>query len=158
MTPRILLAAALLAATPALLAQTTYRWVDERGVVHYSDQPPPQHIRELDQRSFVPGRADPSLPYTVRKAMADFPVTLFTSEQCGEPCARARTWLNEHGVPFNERPMKDDNDLAAYRQAFEQPEEVPALLVGRQPFKGFQAAGWQRLIDDAGYPPPLSAR
>src|SRR5690606_16178480 len=49
MIRHFLLAAALLATTPALLAQTTYRWVDERGIVHYSDQPPPAHVRNVDR-------------------------------------------------------------------------------------------------------------
>lgn len=39
---RILLFAALLAAGGPLAAQdTAYRWVDEDGVTHFSDQPPP---------------------------------------------------------------------------------------------------------------------
>lgn len=155
MIRHFLLAAALLATTPALLAQTTYRWVDERGIVHYSDQPPPAHVRNVDRRRFVPGQADPSLPYGVRKAMVDFPVTLFTTESCGAPCDRAKTWLNDRGVPFAERVVKDDTDLTAYRQTFGEPDEVPALLVGRQTLKGFEADGWRKLIDDAGYPPPL---
>jgi hypothetical protein len=42
---RLLIAlAALLAVTPAS-AQKLYKWVDQAGKVHYSDQPPPQDAR-----------------------------------------------------------------------------------------------------------------
>jgi hypothetical protein len=42
---RLLIAlAALLAVTPAS-AQKLYKWVDQAGKVHYSDQPPPQNAR-----------------------------------------------------------------------------------------------------------------
>lgn len=41
----------LLLAAPLALAQTVYRWVDENGVVHYSDQPHPSaekiHVKTI---------------------------------------------------------------------------------------------------------------
>ncbi len=149
---RALLAAALLAAAPLLGAQTTYRWVDERGVVHYADQPPPAGARQVDERRFVPGSATPLPSYTTTVAMENFPVTLYVSENCGNPCAIAKAYLDRRGVPYTERVLQQEDDLADYRAALGTPEEVPAITVGRFPYKGFLESAWQRLLDDAGYP------
>ena len=36
------------ALSPALANAKTYRWVDANGVVHYSDQPPPESTPARD--------------------------------------------------------------------------------------------------------------
>ncbi|PTD97216.1 glutaredoxin family protein [Pseudothauera lacus] len=156
---RLLLLTALLTATPALLAQgTTYRWVDEQGRVHYSDQPPPQQVRQVEERRFVPRSADQVPAYTVSVAADTYPVTLYVSETCGDPCQRAKAYLDGRGVPYTERVLRNEEDVAAYRAALGEPEEIPAITVGHLPFKGFLESSWARLLDDAGYPrsaPPM---
>lgn len=144
----------LLALPLAAAAQdkTTYRWVDERGQVHYSDLPPPSAVRELDEKRFAAPPPDPTLSYTLRKLAADFPVTLYTSGDCGELCTSARTLLQNRGVPFTETVIATDADLVVYRQRFGAPETVPTLSVGTVPHKGFEAATWNGLLDQVGYP------
>ena len=39
--PRLLAAAALLSLIPAIAMGEVYKWIDEDGVTHYSQQPPP---------------------------------------------------------------------------------------------------------------------
>lgn len=153
MKPALLLAAALLVAAQGAQAQgTAYRWVDDQGQVHYSDQPPPSSVRQTERRDFTPGQVDASLPYEVRVAAENFPVTLYVSEDCGNPCALARALLDRRGVPYTERDLRTPEDVAAYRTALGEPVEVPAMRMGRYPFKGYQESGWNRLLDDGGYP------
>ncbi|THF64404.1 DUF4124 domain-containing protein [Pseudothauera rhizosphaerae] len=150
---RMLLLAALLAAAPTLFAQdTTYRWVDDRGQINYSDLPPPAHVQEVERQRFKPGAADAALPYAVRKAAENFPVTLYVTEECGDPCDSARKLLDGRGVPYAENALDSETAHEAYRKAIGVPVEVPALLVGRFTRKGFLENDWQRLLDDAGYP------
>lgn len=143
---------ALIALSGTLAAQSTYRWVDEQGRVHYSDQPPPAQARQAQEVPATGTRPDPVPGYAVRKAAADFPVTLYTAESCTDPCAQARALFTERGVPFTEKPVRSQEDLAAYRRVFGEPDEVPAATIGRLPFRGFEAAAWQRALDQAGYP------
>jgi hypothetical protein len=90
--------------------------------------------------------------YAVRRAAADFPVTLYTAATCTTPCATARQFLAARGIPFAEKAVASDSDLAAYRQRFGAPDEVPALAVGELTTKGFEAGRWNGLLDQAGYP------
>jgi len=143
---------ALVAVSGTLAAQSAYRWVDEQGRVHYSDQPPPPRARQVEEKRLSAPRPDPTPAYTVSKAAADFPVTLYSAESCAELCARARALLAARGIPYIERIVKTEEDLAAYRQVFGQPDEVPAATVGRKPLRGFEAGAWNHLLDEAGYP------
>ena len=55
---RAAIAAALLLALPAA-AQSLYKWVDEKGVTHYTQEPPPNgNASKLDVK-VEPGRAAP---------------------------------------------------------------------------------------------------
>lgn len=136
----------------AVAAQTTYRWVDAQGQVHYSDQPPPQEIQELEARRFAAQPPTPTLSYTLRKLTADFPVTLYTAGDCGDLCASARSLLNSRGIPYTELPLANQADLAAYRERFGVPEQVPSLSVGSAQLKGFEPGAWNKLLSDVGYP------
>lgn len=153
---------ALLLALPLMAEaqeKTTYRWVDERGQVHYSDLPPPASIRNIEERRYAAPPPDPTLGYTLRKLTTDFPVTLYTSDNCGELCTNARALLQSRGIPFTETSIATEADLASYRQRFGAPETVPTLTVGTMPYKGFEAGAWNGLLDDAGYPKtPAPAR
>lgn len=155
---RRLLLISCLAAASAVQAEsdTTYRWEDQAGQVHYSDLPPPPDARNVQERhlgspNFV--EAD-TLPYALRKAAQDFPVTLYTSGNCGAPCQDARAYLQRRGVPYTDTPLDDsEGAAAAYRKAFATSDVfVPSLTVGTQPARGFQEDSWSRLLDSAGYP------
>jgi hypothetical protein len=142
----------LAALSASVIAQTTYRWVDDQGKVHFSDQPPPQKIKKVEERKYGADAADLTLSYTVRKAAADFPVTLYTAADCGEPCDSARQLLSARGVPFSEKLIKTEAEVTEYRKVFGGPDEVPAVTIGPFPRRGFEKGAWTRLLDDAGYP------
>lgn len=156
---RALALAAFAALSGSLAAQTAYRWVDEHGRVHYSDRPPPAQAREAQQVRVPAARPEPVPAYAVSKAAAAFPVTLYTAQECAEPCAQARALLAARGVPFVEKPIRSEEDLAEYRRVFGQHDAVPTATVGRLPLRGFEARSWQRALDEAGYPrTPLPPR
>jgi hypothetical protein len=114
----LLLAVAALAASAAFAApspgsgKTTYRWVDNQGVVHYGDQIPPEYAgkdREIMNPQGVPvghvdGEKSPDQLATEARARAaiikqkqhdTFLVTTYTSVKdieraCGPASARCR--------------------------------------------------------------------
>jgi glutaredoxin len=149
-----LLAALLLAGASQAWAQTLYRWTDGEGRVTYSDQLPPPDARNVQERQPGTGNyVDSNVSYALRKAVQDYPVTLYTGAQCQAECSSARTLLTRRGVPFSEISVRSDEDITRYRQIFGGEEIfVPALTVGSQKLKGYEQAAWQRLLDQARYP------
>lgn len=94
----ILLVLALLAASAAL-AQEAYRWVDEDGIVHYSDRP-----REGAERILLPAPNVASTRRVARPAAAsrndgaeEAPAVRYDSIQIVSPVAEETLW-NIEGV------------------------------------------------------------
>ncbi|WP_374482031.1 glutaredoxin family protein [Zoogloea sp.] len=153
MTARRLFGLLLLAAALPAAAQNAYRWVDEKGRVQYSDQPPPQSVKKFEERKLQANRANAQQQsYATRKAAADFPVTLYVGKDCGQACDSARTLLNKRGIPFSEALLQTEAEVAAFKSRFSKDPVAPSLLVGKTLESGFAEAGWNSLLSEAGYP------
>lgn len=142
----------LAAATAA--AQQLYRWTDEQGRVHITDTPPPPSAKGVQKKAYQSGGtstdAGPT-PYELSVAMKEYPVTLYTSPICKEPCAEARAALNRRGVPFKEVQVweaESNEELKKVSGA----NQVPTLVVGRSVHKGFDQSAYDALLDSARYP------
>ena len=164
MAMRVMLVAATLFAfaLAGAEAQQLYRWVDKDGVVHYTQQaPPPGAAKDVERRTISRSAAgSPSLPYATRLAAQNFPVTLFTSADCGAPCTDARDSLEKRGIPFDETVVGDEKSVEALKSIAGN-AQVPVLRVGKQVMLGFEPARWKSALDNAGYPasgPPTKAR
>lgn len=151
---RVIFVALALAASVAHAQQ--YRWVDDKGRVQYSDTPPPAGARSVQKQSAgtaapAPAENGGQVPFELQRAQKDFPVTLFTSPSCKEPCTLARDYLNKRGVPFAETQVWNEESLAQLKQ-LTGAEGVPALTVGRSSITGFETSRYDALLDSAGYP------
>jgi glutaredoxin len=91
-----------------------------------------------------------SVPLALQQPMRDFPVTLYSSSECAEPCALARAHLNKRGIPFTETPIRDGID--ELKRLAPGASQVPALRVGGQVLSGFEAQAYDGALDSAGYP------
>ena len=130
-----------------------YRWVDEKGNVHYTDQQPPPNAKKVEEKRFTESVvASDKLPYGVQQAVKKFPVTLYTGD-CGEVCRVAKEYLVKRGIPFTERlPGKNPADLEQFKKITKE-SFIPLLLVGQRPsLKGFNEDEWASALDQAGYP------
>jgi glutaredoxin len=148
------LAAAAAFAAGGAAAQQLYRWNDPQGGVHITDTPPPAEAKNVMRIGAAAGSGAPSVqePYELVVAQKEFPVTLYTAPQCGEPCAQARGALNRRGVPFNEVLVADAATREELKRVANGAEEVPVLFVGRSVHKGFQQEAYDALLDSARYP------
>lgn len=157
---RILLAISLLAVAFAASAQTTWRWIDKEGRVHYTDRPPaPNEAATVEQKRSVLLGADQTASYALRQAIADYPVTLYTQSTCGDVCRDGRDHLTRRGVPFSEKTIGSEADVATLRSLVgEGPLVVPVVQVGKRTAKGYLASDWDSLLDAAGYPKAGAAR
>jgi len=142
-------------ATASALAQTTvYRWVDREGRVHFTDQPPTEAHSNLTQR-VVGGNfsADARASSADLQAVVQkFPVVLYTSAECGEPCRMAREMLLKRGIPFAERNAQSGPEVADELVKRAGGLYVPSLGVGSNTLRGYEASSWRTVLDTAGYP------
>ncbi|HTQ77523.1 MAG TPA: glutaredoxin family protein [Burkholderiales bacterium] len=140
-----------LAAAPVAQAQH-YRWVDQNGVVRYTDTPPPASAKDVRKVDIdAPKAAGPGLPYSVARLQKDFPVTVYTSPSCLAECEDARKLLNARGIPFTEVQVWNAEGLDKLK-AVSGGNEVPVFTVGRTVQKGFEASALDGLLDSVGYP------
>lgn len=145
---RHLLMLCLLLAGSAVLAET-YKWT-EGGKTVISDSPPPGRTKSVTKAGGNEEAGD-SLPFAVKRAMEAFPVTLYSAAECTNDCKLARDLLNSRGVPFTEKAVQTQAEIDELKQLIGE-AAVPALKVGKQSFRGFDAAAYGNLLDLAGYP------
>ncbi|MDP2449658.1 MAG: glutaredoxin family protein [Polaromonas sp.] len=134
-------------------AQPIYRIVGPDGKVTFSDKPPPATSNATVTAAGADGArgiATASLPFELRKVAGQYPVTLYSGENCG-PCASARSLLITRGVPFTEKTISTNEDSQAL-QRISGDNSLPFLTIGSQQLKGFSDAEWTQFLDAAGYP------
>jgi glutaredoxin len=131
-----------------------YKIVSPDGRVTYTDRPPADasvRVTEIGRPAATPEAAlGVSLPADLQRTATRFPVTLFTAEKCG-PCDSGRTFLQQRGVPYTERRIASNDDVAALERTVGG-RTVPALTVGGQALRGYSASDWTSYLDAAGYP------
>jgi len=142
----------LLFASGAAQAGELYRWVDERGAVSYSDQPPPpsaKKAQKLKGKSNVVEVDKDS--YDLKQAKSLSPVTLYATA-CGQFCDQATDFLKQRGIPYTPKDPSKELEIAVELKKLTGAIDVPVIVVGGSHFKGFDAATWGRLLDAANYP------
>jgi glutaredoxin len=152
---RLALAIAMIALVPALAqAQSVYRWVDKSGKVHYSDQPPPEEVKNVQQKRVGGGgSAEVSqLPYATQVAMQKSPVVLYGAPTCGAPCDQGRALLSKRGIPYTERDVSANEADAEALKKLVGAMDVPVLTLGANKLKGYDEGSWNSALDSAGYP------
>ena len=151
---RIALAiAASLLACAAQAQSSVYRWVDKDGKVHFSSEPPPADAQNVtEKRMGGSSGGEGQLPYATQMAMKSNPVTLYVSNSCGDYCSQARQLLANRGIPFTERNAEANPEDTEKLRALIGGLQVPVLVVGNTPLKGFAENTWHSQLDSAGYP------
>jgi glutaredoxin len=134
-----------------------YKWVDKNGEVHYTDQPPPPEAKTTERKKFGDQPTDAPVPYALQQAVKNFPVTLYSADQCGDACSKASALLSQRGVPFTEKNARDaavGEELKALNGG---KLEVPVMKLGTQVVRGYEEGNWNSVLDAAGYPKWSSA-
>lgn len=150
MAPRASLILCLaLAALPAAAQQ--YRWVDEKGRVHYTDTPPPASAKGTQKKDLRGNTVGAQENFELSQAMRTSPVTLYSAPECGELCQMARDVLNQRGIPFSEVSVTDEAKINQLKQV-SGGMRVPVMVVGAQVETNVTADAYNRALDLAGYP------
>ncbi|SFB21970.1 Glutaredoxin [Collimonas sp. OK607] len=128
-----------------------YKSTGPDGKVTYSDTPPAAG-KVIPQKA-VAGEGSNSgdgLPYELALAVKNHPVTLYSSEKC-IPCDDGRKLLNERGIPFSEKTVKSNEDIAALHK-ISKDDQVPVLTIGSNKESTFSPTAWGTALTAAGYP------
>jgi glutaredoxin len=134
----------------AATATAQYKSIGADGRVTYSDTPPPPTAKVVEQKKLGGSTAGPALPFELQQAATRFPVTLYSGDKCA-PCDEARSYLRARGVPFNEKTVTSDDDIALFKQ--QSPDgTAPVITVGSRKSVGFSQVALSSLLDSAGYP------
>ena len=153
LSPAVLTAAVTIGLGALLLAGTAqaqvYRVVGPDGRVTYSDKPTTQPARDAAPSS-AGGSSNTALPYTLAQTAQRYPVTLYTSKEC-VPCTTGRNLLINRGIPFSEKTVESNDDIAAL-QRLASAGSLPLLTIGGQQLKGYSDSEWTQYLDAAGYP------
>ena len=152
---RVLIAFSLLAFALAAQAQF-YRWTDENGKVHYTDTPPPASAKNVEKKgSARPGGAEAApagqQSYALQQATKNFPVTIYTSKDCGDPCTKGLDYLKKRGVPYTEKVIATQDEIDELIKLAGAPR-VPVMVVGVIIQKEYEEQSWSEALDTAGYP------
>lgn len=148
---RMAVGVAMLAAAATAGAQQMYKWVDARGVTHYSDQPPPPANQQRVQvKSFNGAGGSVNLPFGLAQAVRSAPVTIYTTSGC-RACDSARAHLVERGVPYTEKTVASSDDIEQLKQAGGS-DQLPFILVGRTRLTGFDSDALTDALNAASYP------
>lgn len=128
-----------------------YKWTAPDGRITYGDTPPPPTAARIEKKSLtIGGVSADDFPFELSEAMKNSPVTLFTTRNC-IPCDDGRKMLAERGVPFTEKTVNSNEDIAQFRQAGGD-GQLPLLKVGRLQERGFEPGAWNSALTSAGYP------
>lgn len=155
---RILIALLLVAASSVGVAQELFRYKDKDGRIVYSDIAPPADANNIQRKKLGGNFIETSeTPYAVQVATQRNPVTLYAGD-CGPGCDVARAMLNRRGVPFREVDVGQPGEALKMKEITGD-MGIPVLLVGSAIIlKGYEEAGWQAALDQAGYPKTPAAR
>ena len=148
---KLLLSITLLLLAYNISAETLYRSIDENGKIQYSDVPLKNAADTEKLKSVSEPAADDTLPFETRRANAKFPVTLFVSSNCGDPCSQARDYLKKRGIPFAERNLASADEIASFKKS-SGGDQIPAMQVGTNWLIGFSEGQFGQALDTAGYP------
>lgn len=143
-------AAAVLFLCAASAGAQMFKWVDAKGVVHYSDQPPPAQQSKVELKTPSSGASAPALPFELASAARTHPVLLYTTATCGA-CDQGRALLKARGVPFAERTVNSAADQEKLKQAGSL-GRLPLLQVGHTSLVGFEEGNWHAALSAAAYP------
>lgn len=131
-----------------------FRVVGPDGKVTFTDRPPADApaapAAVVSMAGGGGGSSSSSLPLELRNVVGRFPVTLYTSPECG-PCGAARSYLTTRGVPYTERTITTNEDIKALSTLAGE-ARVPFATIGGQHVSGFSDQEYGTYLDAAGYP------
>jgi len=142
-----------------------YKWVDEKGIIHFGDIPPQQAIPSIKVES-VPIESHPaSDPKHTQPAVQpnkplvplispsakpapeyeETEVELYTTSWCGY-CRQAREFFHARRIPFTEYNIEIDEEAARRKQEIDPRPGIPLAVINGQIILGFSKTAYEQAL------------
>ena len=127
-----------------------YKWVDDKGTIHYGDKPPKKAelkkitgtVSSFKTVEVEPFKFDPAL-VTIGNKSRGKSVIMYSTSWCGY-CKKARKHFARNKIPFKEYDIEKSKKAATeYRKL--NGRGVPVILIGKQRMNGFSANAFDRI-------------
>lgn len=151
----------LLLLTSAAVAGSIYKWVDDQGVTHYSDQAPEANRVEgaVETRQGVAGRPLSPPPTAAETAhppetmdppaaqeRKDVTVEIYTTSWC-RYCRDAKNYFLSRGIVFVEYDIEKDRKAARRHKRYNPRGGVPVTVINGRPIVGFAPAAFAQALN-----------
>lgn len=135
MTLRLLIASLLVLALPAAAAM--YKWVDEKGITHYSESPPPEgtQAKKLD----LPDTSAPNAPPGRAETPEDWK---------GREIDFRRRMLQKQNAEAKEKAASEKSDATRKQRCMEARRRLDLLSAGR-PLYRVNEKGEREFMEDS---------
>ena len=145
-----------------------FRWVDEKGVVHFSDAPT-ESISETSEEEEVsspdPNPEDNSRPAAETRTITLDPdffdlldeseeepaavnapaVEIYETSWCGY-CKKAKNFFRSRGIKFKTYDIEKDNAAARRMMALTRRRAVPFVVINGQQIQGYSEQAYEQAL------------
>lgn len=135
---RLLVVFIVLVLTGATASAEIYKWVDDKGVIHFSDTP----------------RADSSEATEEEKESAEAPdaikrlkVELYVTSWCAY-CTKAKQFFRSKGIEFTVYDVEKDKDAARRMLALTSNRAVPFAVINGHEIQGYSEEAYQAALQN----------
>jgi glutaredoxin len=127
-----------------------YKWVDDKGNIHYGDKPPKKaelkeiagNISSFKTVEIEAFKFDPSL-VTVGSKSSGKSVVMYSTSWCGY-CKKARKHFEQNKIPYQEYDIEKSKQAARdYKKL--KGRGVPVILIGDRRMNGFSANKFDKI-------------
>ena len=150
----------LLLLTGAAGAGSIYKWVDDQGVVHFSDHAPEAGQVEgaIETRQEVassPSSPPPAaetaqppetMPPSAAQERKDVTVEIYTTSWC-RYCQDAKNYFQSRGIGFKEYDIEKDLKAARRHKRYNPRGGVPVTVINGRPIVGFAPAAFAQALE-----------
>jgi glutaredoxin len=167
---RLLVLFFVLVLTSVPASAEIYRWVDDKGVAHFSDTPPPDssEATEEEEASVSDLNAqDSSAPavqsqnFAIKPDFSDIPnespeaseavkqpsVELYVTSWCAY-CAKAKQFFRSKGIEFAVFDVEKDKNAARRMSALTSNRAVPFAVINGQKIQGYSEEAYQAALNN----------
>jgi len=127
-----------------------YKWVDDKGNIHYGDKPPKKVelekitgvISSFTSVNVEPFTYNPSLVTSGAKSKGK-PVIMYSTSWCGY-CKKARKHFERNNIPYKEHDIEKSKKAAKEYKRLNG-RGVPVILIGKRRMNGFSASTFDKI-------------
>ena len=122
-----------------------YKWVDDKGKVHFTDNPPVDKKTEEVELKINTYTAVQVTPLVERLSKSD-KVVIYTTDWCGV-CKKAKKYFKKNNIAYVGYDVEKSR-IGKIDYKLLRGKAVPIIIVGNKRMNGFSVSKFERLYED----------